>query len=393
MAPSIWHRESCGPGREYMLGKDIHTKYENEEQIVSTILEGLREFVKSEPAVRISLDTPKSNSERAILAIPLAADEDTILLNFAILFYHTLMGYYFSGDPKSSHFGITNLLIEGKMNSLLRRELEKLFYQFQTRPDMAGRLLKNVKLVPKKAVPKPGKSIMIETIRAGIDIHVGYRIHALGDNINHGQIFIPMVVGEEIIEQIYFNLEQMLHVNFVTYDETGDGYLTLSDTLIFRELENILVRARDKVNTRKKVLNNIQFNTIFTKNPELEHGIPLGDDFYDQINNIQDEKIKAASESSNRLYASYLLKTTAISLKGVKTDYVLEDVETDKSASKPKKKAELTEEGAKVEPPEDVKAELAGEEGTPIKVPAPDEAALKNTKVELKQEKLQELKK
>ena len=118
MTESIWQKEECSPGRSYMLGKDPYIKYEDQETIISTIVEGLREFIHAEPAVRLTLDSPISDSERAVLAIPFETDQDVILLNFAKVLYQSLMGYYFSAVPQSTHFGITNMLFEGNVNSI-----------------------------------------------------------------------------------------------------------------------------------------------------------------------------------------------------------------------------------------------------------------------------------
>ncbi len=93
MSDSIWQQESCSPGRSYMLGKDPYIKYDDEEAIVSRIVEGLREFVHAEPAVRLTVDTHLSNAERAVLAIPFESDQEVILYNFAHIVYQSLMGY------------------------------------------------------------------------------------------------------------------------------------------------------------------------------------------------------------------------------------------------------------------------------------------------------------
>ena len=306
MTESIWHKEECGPGRSYMLGKDPYIKYEDRETIISTIVNGLREVIHSEPAVRLSLDSPKSDAERAILAIPFETDQEVILLNLAKVLYQSFMGYYFSAVPKTSHFGITNMLFEGNVNSALRREVESFIAQLQTRPDMAGRILRDVTLVGKNPVPKSGDVFLSDTVKQGLDIHVGYRIYVTGESVNCVQIFLPVQTGAEIIDQIYFNIERMLHHNFITYDENGEGYLKVTDTLIFKELTELLKRSRTKEFTRNKILNNLQFDTVSKRDDEEEKKLLIGDRLYDVLNHIQDTKLQEATDRSRDLYTAMM---------------------------------------------------------------------------------------
>jgi hypothetical protein len=312
MTESIWHKEECGPGRHYMLGGDPYVKYDDQETITASIVEGLRKFIHAEPAVRLTLDSPKCDSERANLAIPFESDHEIILNNFAKMIYQSLIGYYISAPTKTSHFGITNLLLEGEHNSLLRREMEKLISQFQTRNDMAGRLLQNITLVGKHAVPKPGDTYLMETIKQGLDIHVGYRIFSTGENVNCSQIFLPIQAGSEIIDQIYYNIERILHHSFVAYDETGDGYLKVTDNLIFKDLAQLLQRAKTKELTRNKILNNLQFDTVTKRDVEEAPKMLLGDRLYDVLNHIQDTKLKEATDRSRDLYTACLHSTAEL---------------------------------------------------------------------------------
>ncbi|MBU2644305.1 hypothetical protein KKI24_06310 [bacterium] len=306
MSESIWQRSECGPGRAYMLGTEPYVKFDDQETIITAIKDILKKYINIKTAVRLTLDTQLSNPERAIIAIPFESDDDQLLTNFAQILYQSLMGYYISADPHTSHFGIANLLLEGKLNSLLKREIELLLNRLQNRPDMAGRLLNNVELINKVPVPKTGDVFLAETIRKGLDIHIGYRIFVTGSDINYTKIFLPIRGGQDIIDHIYYNLEQILHHNFVTYDETGDRYLAINETLIFKDLEATLKRAKSKEMTRNKILNNLQFNTIATKEivPELE--MLAGDSLYDFLNHIQDTKLQNATEQSRELYVSYL---------------------------------------------------------------------------------------
>ncbi|MBU2512492.1 hypothetical protein KJ966_14245 [bacterium] len=313
MTETTWQKEECSPGRDYMLGRNPYVKYDDHEAIITTIVDGLRKFIHAEPAVRLTLDAENSDAERAILAIPFESDQESILLNFARIIYQSTMGYYISASPRTSHFGISNLLLEGNHNSLLRREMEKLIAQFQSRDDMAGRLIQNVTLVGKHAVPEPGETFLSETIRKGLDIHVGYRIHATGGNVNCSQIFLPIQTGSEIINQIYYNIERILHHSFVSYDENGESYLKITDTLIFKDLCELLKRSKTKELTRNKILNNLQFDTITKQESEEEKKLIIGDRLYDMLNHIQDTKLKEATDRSRDLYTASMKSMAGIS--------------------------------------------------------------------------------
>lgn len=309
MSESIWQRSECSPGRAYMLGADPYVKFDDQEALVTVIKENLRNFLDIKTAVRLTLDSELSNPERAILAIPFQSGDEQILTNFANILYQSAIGYYNSADPQSSHFGIANLLLEGKLNSFYKRETEKLMSQLQDRADMAGRLLRNVEMTSKVPVPKPGDIFLAETIRKGLDIHIGFRIFVSGSDINYTKVFLPIEAGRDIIDLVYYNLEQILHHNFITYDETGDRYLSINETLVFKDLEATLKRAKSKEITRSKILNNLQFNTIEKSKltPELE--MLAGDNLHDLLNQIQDTKLQQATKESRELYASYLQET------------------------------------------------------------------------------------
>lgn len=319
MNGSPWHRESCKPGREYQLAANIHIKYDDQERIISRIIDALKQYIKVDAAVRLNVDTPLSEPARAILAIPFDADIELILSNFASTIFQSLMGYYISADPKTSHFGIANSLIEGDINSLVRREIEKLFQQFRTRDDMAGRLLRNVRLVADN-IPEAGSIYFTETLQKGLDIHIGYRLIAFGDNLMSSQMFIPITAGKELIDMVYYNLEQIIHHNFVAYDEAGDNYLKVTDVLIYKELVSLIERAKKKENTRKKILNNLQFTTVFTEDPVQLYGAKIGDALYDTINRVQQDKLSASSDRSRELFATCMIRATEITTSGIDVD-------------------------------------------------------------------------
>lgn len=319
MTETIWQRETCSPGREYMLGTDPCIKYDDKQEIIALLKNNLKNFIQAEPAVRITLDAPTINPGRTILAIPFESDQDKILDNFASIIYQTLIGYYISAEPNSSHFGIANGALEGKTTSLLRREMEKLIEYFQNRSDIAGRLLSDVRITGKYQVPEPGDVFLADTIKKGLDIHVGYRIFSVGENVNCSRIFLPLNTGQEIINHIYYNIERILHQNFVTYDENSDEYLKITDSLVFKELESLITRSQGKDMTRKKIIDNLQFNTVFT--PQIESSateqaqVEFNDKLYDLLNQIQDEKYKSVGQNSRDLYTSFLQNNVGTEVK------------------------------------------------------------------------------
>jgi len=347
MSESIWHRSECSPGRSYMLGTDPYVKYDDQEAIISTIKESLKKYINIKTAVRLTLDTDLSNAERTTIAVPFESGNEQLLTNLARTLSQTLMGYYISAEPKTSHFGISNLVLEGNLTSLLKREMEKLLVQIQERPDMAGRLLANVELSSNIPVPETGDIFLADTIRKGLDIHIGYRIFITGADINYTKIFIPVTAGKEIIDHIYYNLEQILHHNFVSYDESGDRYLSVSETLIFKDLEATLKRAKSKEMTRNKILNNLQFNTIEKQKiaPELE--MLAGDSLYNFLNHIQDTKLQQATEQSRELYVSYLQEAVHALSETVEATASKEAKEAEEEAEKePQKPVRRTREGS-----------------------------------------------
>ncbi|MDT8445287.1 MAG: hypothetical protein RRB13_00155 [bacterium] len=389
MSDCAWHVESCGTGRQYMLGSEAaEIRFSDEEAVIDQIEANIRPFLFAEPAIRLVLDTPLANPERVVLSIPCLSDENKIIRNFAKSIYTSIMGYYYSADPKSSHFGIANTILSGQGNSLLMREMERHFAQGQTRPDMAARVLDGVVLSTENQVPTPGRNYLDETLAKGLNIYVGYRIHAQGETINHAQMFLPLDSGQEIIDLVYYNLEQILNQNFLAYDESGSQYLEINESLVFKELGSILERSRLKENTRKKILNNIQFNTVFTKDPRKAIGEQVGDSLYDALNKVQDERLKAATEVSSSLYAAVMVKSTEMThMNNPDLGEFKGSINFNKSESKPKAAPKAAKEAVEEEPT------LVPEPKT--RVPSKEEAESKKApkkKAEVKEEELEEIK-
>ncbi len=347
MPHSIWHRDSCGVGRHYLLSNEVQVRFDDEDAIIKTIVKELEPNLFVEPALRLVLDSPKVNPERLILSIPCHSDRKKIFYNFAKEVYHSLQGYYISADPRSTHYGISNMLMEGKINNFLKREMERLIEQVRTRPDIAARISTGVSIQTEHPVPAAGTNFLTDTVKEALNIYVGYRFHAHGEGINHTQVFLPMEEGSELIDLVYYNLEQLLNQNLATYDEVGSSYLKVSDTLVYKELELTLQRAKAKENTRKKILNNVQFNLIFSEDPKKEYGEAAGDYVYDMLNRVQDEKIKEATRLSSELFASVMLKNQEI-VSMNKTSIVGKTAKGVKVPKPPEKKKAKEEEKEKV---------------------------------------------
>lgn len=305
MSESTWHRQNSTPSRDCMLAKDIYKKYDDASKIIPKIKEGIRGFLLVEPAVRLNIDSPKSNSEQAILSIPFESDQEMILDNFAGLIYKNLSGYYLSADPQSYYSDLSSNILDGKSSSLLHREMENILSHFHSRPDIAGQLLNDVKIIQQSEIPSPGKTYLSKVLKQGLDIHLGYRIVLLGEKVNGTRIFLPIEVETDTVDLIYFNIEKILNQNFVTYDETSSRFIKVTENLIFKELESILKRVKEKQNTRKKILNNLQFEIIFNELNE-DQKLLAGDKFYDLLNKTQDKKVRLHSDQSAQLYASTL---------------------------------------------------------------------------------------
>ena len=93
----------------------------------------------------------------------------------------------------------------------------------------------------------------------------------------------------------------------MAYDETHDHYLPVSEELICRELEGVLVRARHKGNTRKKIINGLTINTVLMEDPTMIHHISLADLYYDKLNRI--DLLDEASARSRDMFNANLIRS------------------------------------------------------------------------------------
>ena len=121
---------------------------------------------------------------------------------------------------------------------------------------------------------------------------------------------MPISAGAEAVDRIYYNLEHIIHQNLISYDENHDHYLPVSEELVLRELESLLVRARLKGNTRKNVINGLKFHTVLLEDPSLIHHLSLADLYYDKLNRI--DLLEEASQRSREMLANALIRSTEL---------------------------------------------------------------------------------
>ena len=269
---SQFSRDFCGDGRAYLLGKDLYKRYSSESKIRKLIKENIRGYIFIDAAARITLDSRHSDPERTIFGLPCSADDSGIVGNIADMIYTNMKSYYGIADPKIHHYGIANTIMEGFNSSGLRRELELVCDKIATRPDIASRILENIEFEADK-LPHTKEFMFSNVVREHLDIHLGYRVVLYGSQINSSSFFIPVSGGAMIIQQIYYNMEILLHHNLVAYDEVAEqGYLRLSDSLLLKEMGALLRRMKNKENVRKKLVNNIKFSTVVTDDPVKRYG-------------------------------------------------------------------------------------------------------------------------
>ena len=304
-----FHRDFCSVGRDYFLAKDIYTRYNEADKIKTLIKENICEYIVINSAVRITLDSDEIESDRVITAVPFVANVDSILNNIVELIYANIKSYYITADNKINHYGIANTIMEGFNSSGLRRELELVCHSISNRRDIGGRVISKVNFENINFI-KPKDFLFSTTIQEKLDIQLGYRFTLYGERINSQNFFIPILMDNGVLQQIYTNLEIMLHQQFVTYDETTDqGYLKITDNLILKEILNLLRRAKNKENTRKKLIQGIKFATTLTNDPVKRYGELAGDIIYDTINQVDNVELMNASDRSRAMYDTYAFRS------------------------------------------------------------------------------------
>ncbi len=299
------------PDRKSVPERDEITAYDKKEETIALLTEYLRSILQIEPAVQLSLVTPLCNAERSILAIPFELDRDSVLRGFAQELCQRLSVFRFPIDPKTSLPASADPTLEDRAVSVLRRETEELLLFFRSWPDTPGEHFKNVPITGRYEVPKPGKGVLSKTIRKGLDIRVGYRIVSRGGDTNRFCLFFPLKTGKKIIDYVYYNIANILHHNFIAYDESSDSYLTITEPLVFKEIETLLRRSKKKEVTRRRMLDGLQYNTMFASKPQIDP-VSAHDSLYDPINQIQNESMVERSVALHATLPGYSKKMSKL---------------------------------------------------------------------------------
>lgn len=309
MTETAWHLPQHGPGRLYQFARDLKIKYDDLEALHHIIAEQLRTFIKLECSVRITLDGERVNAACTVISVPFTGDDDKIFNNLATVVRDQLWGYYISADPKGTHHGLTNLVFDGNITNLIRREGEKFLKLLRYRNDLAARVMKDYKMACD--MPPFSRDVyMKEVVQKNMDVHLGVRMYNHGEGVNRETTFLPIMAGDTAIDRIYYNIEHIIHQNLVAYDELHDRYLPVSEELILRELEAALERARRKNNTRKKIINGLKFHTVLMEDPAMINHVSIADLYYDKINRI--DLLEETAQRSRDMFASALIRSTEI---------------------------------------------------------------------------------
>jgi len=311
MSENTWQLPQKGPGRSYMQAQDIAIRFPDAAPLVANIVENLKGFIHLESAVRFVLDGPAVTAATTTISVPFEGSDEVVYENLAQIIYQQLWGYYLSANPRGTHHGLTNLVFEGSETSLIRREAEKFLQLIGTRSDMAARVMQNYHMAS-DVEPLNRDVYLKHLIKDSLDVEVGVRLYTHGDGVNRANVFLPTSGGGEAIDRIYYNLEHIVHQNLVSYDENHDHYLPVAEELVLREIEGVMGRARDKANTRKKLINGLKFHTVLMEDPSLAHHASLADMYYDKINRI--DLLEEAAQRSRDLFATALVRSTELTV-------------------------------------------------------------------------------
>jgi hypothetical protein len=317
---TTWRLPQRGAGRLYQQPDEliVNEKFDNIEGYVQTIAENLKSFLQLETSVRLLLDGPNVQPIQAVVSVPFEGEQDTIYANLATLIYYQLWGYYLAADPKTTHHGLTTVVLEGHENSLIRRETEKFLELITSRNELGGRVMRNYRMACDMA-PFNRDVYLKHTTNKALDIHLGVRFYTWGEGVERKTIFMPISAGEEAVNRIYYNIEHIIHQNLIAYDEVHDHYLPVSEELILRELEGLMQRALHKGNTRKKIINGLKLHTVLLEDPAMNQHISLADLYYDKINRV--DLLEEASQRSRDMFATALVRSTEMTLDaGVNVD-------------------------------------------------------------------------
>lgn len=311
MTESSWNIAQRGPGRLYQQPVDlvVNEKFDASDDYIETIAQNLRGFLKLETSVRILLDGPLVHPMVTVISVPFEGEQETIYTNLSTMIYQQLWGYYLAADPKSTHHGLTTLVLEGHENALIRREAEKFLDLITARNELGGRAMRNYRMAC-DVQPLNRDVYMKKATEGFMDIHLGVRFYTHGEGVQRKTIFMPIDGGVDAIDRIYYNLEHIIHQNLVTYDEVHDHYLPVSEELVARELEGVLYRALRKDNTRKKIINGLKLHTVLLEDATMNNHISLADFYYDKLNRI--DLLDEAAQRSREMFSTALIRSTEL---------------------------------------------------------------------------------
>ena len=311
MTETNWILPQRGEGRLYQQYSDlvVNEKFDAAEEYIENIANTLRSFLMLETSVRFLLDGPEVSPAQAVISIPFQGELDRVYTNLAELIFRQMWGYYLSGDPKSTHYGITQLVLEGYETSLIRRETEKFMDFCATRNELAARVMRNFTIAADVA-PFKRDVFFRPAAQRSLDIELGVRLFTFGESVNRKTTFLPVAGGDHARERLYYNIESIVHQNLVSYDENHDHYLPVSEELVLREIEGVMDRARKKENTRKKLINGLTMHTVLLDDPSTIRNLNLADLYYDKINRI--DLLEEAAQRSRDMFAANLIRNAEI---------------------------------------------------------------------------------
>ncbi|MBU2511773.1 hypothetical protein KJ966_10555 [bacterium] len=278
----------------------LYIRFDDLKLIQFKIKENIKPVVSIDPSASLYLNHSNGFRERVILSIPFSISKDIILQNIATLVSQKFITYYYCGDIHSSHYGISIKTLEGLSNSALFKETQFILNQLSSRDDIAGFVIKNASIDINETSEKTNRTFIVDNIKDSLDIKIGCRIYYSHGSRSGEQGFIPIQAGEQIIDQLYCNIENILLHNYVHNDELSQGHVQLTSTLLNNDIARILKRAKTKTNTRKKVLANLL--------PYLGDGQTnlFGDSFYDRFCQPIEETVREKTVQSENIYQSYL---------------------------------------------------------------------------------------
>ncbi len=287
----------------YMKPFDPIIKYGDKNTILLGIASNIKDCVLVEPAVRLTLDSPHGLHGNLILGIPAAINLDVVYLRLADSILQVIFQYYLDAEPQSSHFGNANHVLESVSSSLFYRETEKLLQNIGMRFDLAGRFLKGIQFITEPEESSRQGGYLTETLKKGLGIDLGLRVLTKGRRAMPLRIFVPIKTKDSVIETVYKNLEQMLLLQYSHADEKNLSNLKLTENLIFKDTELIIQRAKEKKNTRRKILYHLK---PIIDSSEKGLNFFRGDSFYDRLNQSETEDSQGKTKRSFNLYNSFL---------------------------------------------------------------------------------------